>query len=244
MSFRRPPSLVLALLATVLIAGSLGACKPKPTQASEEAKIDATIADPSTGSPTLREIKAQFPDEYAAWRAEMATKSLQGFTADGLKLAMINWRTQFFNQHMRDVPKAPDDALYGFLTALNTALKAQKDTGFDCDYVFNGATMSTQPDQNARNAMEPVNAAMVRAMRAGKDHPTEREDASHDDVKALERAMRDAGAERDVVDRILRSGLNVIPIAERCDAARYLYTAMADQPKDRAGRLLAEMMGG
>lgn len=201
MSFRRPPSLALALLATVLIAGSLGACKPKPTQASEEAKIDATIADPATGSPTLREIKAQFPEEYAAWRTEMAAKSLQGFTADGLKLAMINWRTQFFNQHMSDVPKAPDEELYGFLTALNAALKKQKETGFDCDLVFNGATMSTQPNENARSAMEPVNAAMIRAMRAGKDHPTEREDASRDDVKALERAMRDAGADRESSSR-------------------------------------------
>ncbi|MFO1014394.1 MAG: hypothetical protein U1E50_11590 [Caulobacteraceae bacterium] len=244
MSFRRPSSLALALAACMLIAGPLAACKPKPTQASEEAKIDATIADPATGSPTLREIKAQFPAEYAAWRTEMAAKSLQGFTADGLKLAMINWRQSFFTQHMPDVPKAPDADLYGFLTALNTALKAQKDTGFDCEMVFNGATMSTQPNEAARAAMEPLNAALVRAMRAGKDHPTEREHANRDDVKALEQAMKDAGAERGDVESVLRSGLNTIAMDRRCEVARYLYSAMAEQPKDRAARLLAEMMGG
>lgn len=244
MSIRRPPSLALALFATVLIAGSLGACKPKPTQASEEAKVDALISDPATGSPTLRELKAQFPEEYSRLRTELGTQLLNGATNDGMKLAVTNWQHTFFSAHQSSISKAPDAAIHTFALAFTAVLKRQQELNFDCDMILSTGFMATQPSGAARPVVEDLNVATIKLMKAAATSPTERERPRRDDVRALKTAMRDQGATADQADDVIEGGLGRISADDRCMVAGHLYAALAALPDDQAGRLFAAMMAG
>ena len=85
-------------------------------------------------------------------------------------------------------------------------------------------------------------AALLRAARAGIDHPTARADLNAADLDVLLDALRARKVSDSVIELFKANKLGTADIPTQCSASVAFYQAIADMPADSAGRWMTLLL--
>jgi hypothetical protein len=201
-------------------------------------QIGVPGAEAATG-----ELRNEFPDVLRqAAAAALARLHDGGSDAESTQAgqAVI---AQFLSSHVAALAAAPDDKIRTWMSAQGAELTAlrQRDSEVCASIATRGSDVAAAqlvPEASANSLV-----AVLKAIRAGLDHPVARPPPTQSDIQALVAAMRSRGASDATIQAALQTGLAGLTPDKQCDGAAQLYAAIGDDiPPDAAGRIASALV--
>jgi hypothetical protein len=212
------------------------AAKPAPAPVQAAATARSVLDSWEQSIPFLKAVEAAYPAETLAQAQIYVDKSKAGASAAELQQVASDVVQAMVIGPRYFLATAPTDKLVAYAQASASALPVFKAKS-DHACAFPDAEFQADPASYATN---PMSAAMIAAINAGRDTPVHRDAPTQADNEAYSKAI--VGTASPAALNALRNPSAPRTDAINCDIATASFKALAAMPPESAARVMASSM--
>lgn len=208
--------------------------------------VDTAIADSPLSEPFLATFKADFPEEYANFRAEQAKLIEDGGDPEDVDGNLYRLAVALSLEHSAGIARAGESELSDLLRRRQDALRLFKAEDVALCASFAETYFYTTSDDTPDEAIGQLIAfevAYFRAIASGLRRPVTRPDLDKADLDALTARLQKTGLSDQSLSHLVSGDMDELVESQRCDMAIALHEAVAAMPIQTRVTLVARMMG-
>jgi len=205
------------------------------TQQSIEAKMRAAWvsmeSDPAMG-PLLKEFRASFPEEYAAFVGALAARARDSTDKAGDMRFGFDYMQSFVARHATSVAAASDEILAAHADRLAVLARTlQQESVSQCTTFLSGEMPSDfSPSERLKAELVAGDLLVLRAIKSGRQSGIRRSEPTEEQVQAFYNALVKTGIDTRLIDAYYDDALGDLSLADRCATGVAIATAQASLP--------------
>lgn len=236
--------LVAALVVGGLVSGGFGYFGQ--SRVPTEIELESQLLNDSNFGELYVVLKEEFPEDYGRFKTEMISVVQRGGdSSEGFDMGRRFIR-QFLVAHRSEFTRSPEAELLRArdLNIRTIELLAGESDELCAHFAMSGLRQDDRPSSRTLKRMAQAGVAQLRAIAAGRDNPTPRDEPTEQDSNQFIASLSSAGLTDAEIDMFLAGGpaLEAQPIDRQCEMGLALYRGLADVPPAASARLSAALL--